>query len=71
MWMMPLHLHVNQKSDYDVMILRTIEGNYNQMSLLNSYILSPKMLSTPLENQINLQLSLFFNQIIGGSQPSF
>ena len=25
MWMMPLHLHVNQKSDYDVM---TIQNQY-------------------------------------------
>ena len=24
MWMMPLHLHVNQKSDYDIMIYEAL-----------------------------------------------
>ena len=30
MWMMPLHLHVNQKSDYDMMIY---VGNERKMAI--------------------------------------
>ena len=37
MWMMPLHLHVNQKSEYDMMM---IFSNGSEIVQLNSEIFS-------------------------------
>ena len=34
MWMLPLYLHVNQKSDYDMMVINTTYKN-----ILNTHIL--------------------------------
>ena len=30
MWMMPMHLHVNQKSDYDMMMMMMIHGIFKK-----------------------------------------
>ena len=37
MWMMPLHLHVNQKSDYDLMLYEIRSGMTG--TIKNLYIL--------------------------------
>ena len=36
MWMMPLHLHVNQKSDYDMMMMIANRVDTDQAALVRA-----------------------------------
>ena len=42
MWMMPLHLHVNQKSDYEYSIDEPYQDNYGKCSKISNTSCLPK-----------------------------
>ena len=64
MWMMPLHLHVNQKSDYDdMMILKSILGIFHAFLLSENQFFSKKSFRNTISD-------LSFKQIGSRSGPT-
>ena len=68
MWMMPLHLHVNQKSDYDMMMIYNFkESNLTKVLLICDFI----SYQNRTEQSITLLKTIHLRPLIGGVRDLF